>query len=469
MSRSWLGGVASQRFPTTRPGWPERRFNGEDMRFQLMTIAVCTLQACGGTYDHRLATDLNDYPRPDAAGELPRGPLDGRVASYLAHALANNPELAASFERWRAATLAISERRRLPEPVVSYGFYLQSVETRVGPQRHRVGLSQVFPWPTRFSRGADAASARARALQRRFDADVLRVRRDIEVHYWRLWHVHETHRLREEHDVVLETLIETLRGRMAVGTASLADLTQVELTVTRHHDHRAQHEERARAVSARLRSLIGQPAEDQIAEVRESPPEQAPPPPEPLRARLSAHPAVETHSLHAEAAEAEADAEAALRLPRFRVSAEFIETGPAQTDGVPGSGDDALIASVGLSLPLFQGSYGDSIASAQAASRAHRFDRLHVLRTSEAQLEVTLSRLRDSHRQMQLYRTTLLPQAETVYESVLGSYQSGGSTVAAILLAQRDLLELQLALANARTEHAIGWAELRYLVGEVDP
>ena len=117
--------------------------------------------------------------------------LDGRLSSYLAFALARSPELRASFERWRAATMRISRARRIPEPIIKYSYFVRAVETRVGPQNHKLSLMQSFPWPTALSAGADAASSKARAAQRRFDGEVLQVQRAVADAYWRLWLVHE--------------------------------------------------------------------------------------------------------------------------------------------------------------------------------------------------------------------------------------------------------------------------------------
>jgi outer membrane protein TolC len=59
----------------------------------------------------------------------------------------------------------------------------------------------------------------------------------------------------------------------------------------------------------------------------------------------------------------------------------------------------------------------------------------------------------------------LVPQAQTVFESVLGGYQAGTSTVASMLLAERELLELQLAEFKAQADHAVALARLEALVG----
>jgi hypothetical protein len=73
--------------------------------------------------------------------------------------------------------------------------------------------------------------------------------------------------------------------------------------------------------------------------------------------------------------------------------------------------------------------------------------------------------VRDSYRRVELNENTLLPQAEAAYASVLGAYATSRSTVAASLLAQRELLEIRVGLEQARAEHAAAWARLEQVVG----
>ena len=129
-----------------------------------LTVASLTLVGCGGTYESATRDDLASTAVVLSQGRVDEGdavPLDGSLASYVAHALAHSPALRASFERWKASTMRIARARRMPEPVVKYSYFIRSIETRVGPQQHKLSLMQAFPWPTALSAGADAASARA--------------------------------------------------------------------------------------------------------------------------------------------------------------------------------------------------------------------------------------------------------------------------------------------------------------------
>lgn len=434
------------------------------------------LVGCAGTYESAVRRDLvraeREYafsPEPAAARSADResaSSVETGLPGYLRLALENNPDVRASFERWQASVHRISRARRLPEPTIGFGYFVQSVETRVGPQQARLSLQQAFPWPTRLSAGADAASAQARAMQRRFEAQALSVAQRVKAAYWHLWQIRTTRSIHREHLDVIRGLSESVRARMSTGVATLADLQQIDLAAARIADNIRGMDEAESGAEAFLRAAIGVAADYPVPTPDE--PAAAGMPadsPEALSASARAHPMIDSLGLLAEASEATARAEGAERFPSFTVGADWIITGDAAMPGVEGSGRDAVIVGAGIRIPLWQGSYSDSIEAAEAESRAHRADQRSLVDRAEAELASTLANLRDATRRVDLYRVTLVPQAETAYESVLGSYTVGRATVAQVLLSQRDLLELRIELARARADHARTWARLEELVG----
>ncbi len=392
--------------------------------------------------------------------------MSGRLVEYLAFALEHSPETRAAFEEWRAARLRISRPGRMPEPNISFGYYLRSVETRVGPQRYKLALSQTFPWPTKLGAAKDAAAERANAASLMVDANVLAVRSKVAAAYWTLWLIDEEHRLMTEHDAVLEALAGAVRGRLQTGSASLADLNQVDLNIARHHDHRERHKQAALKASARLRSALGAAFATEVLGAIDQPAEGLPGnSDQELAASLAKHPRVERFSHLAASAEHQARAQSADRYPRLKLGINLIGTGEAEMPGVAESGKDALVVSAGLSMPIWFGSYSDAVQAAEASSRSHQAMGEASRRESEAMLAATLSDLRDADRRIQLNKGTLVPQAEATFLAVLGGYQTGRSTVASVIIAQRDLIQLQLEHARARAEHAKAWALLEFVVG----
>jgi outer membrane protein TolC len=449
-------------------GMTKKRKRNAVLLTVMLAVAQPGLTGCRGTYESATRDDLATAASIVAQDEapLPSEPtLDGSLSSYVAFALARSPELRASFERWRAATMRISRARRIPEPVIKYSYFVRSIETRVGPQEHKLSLMQSFPWPTALSAGADAASEAARAAQRRFDAEALGVKQAVADAYWRLWLLHEEHLLKNEHDVVMETLAGAVRGRVRTGAASLADLNQVELGIARHHDHHGAHREDQRVATADLLRAIGATVRKQGLTATDTPREGLPSTgDEALHEAARQHPRIEAAELMASSSDSQVRAEAAERAPSLLAGLEWIAVGQARTV-VEKSGQDAVIVTAGLSVPLWGRNYRDAMSAARAEGAAHRADRDAALQSADAQLVAALSAVRDAQRRTDLYRHTLIPQAETTFQSVLGGYQSGRSTVVSALLAQKELLELQLELARSRAHHARAWAVLEAVVG----
>jgi outer membrane protein TolC len=94
------------------------------------------------------------------AAELPSGSLE----SYLSRAQSTNPQLKAFQQRYAAAMQRIPQASALPDPMFQITSFVESVQTRTGPQENVLMLSQKIPWFGKLSSRADAASIEAEAL-----------------------------------------------------------------------------------------------------------------------------------------------------------------------------------------------------------------------------------------------------------------------------------------------------------------
>jgi cobalt-zinc-cadmium efflux system outer membrane protein len=437
------------------------------------SVMLATLLAgCATSLERGATSDFSQADRATATDarptEMPRSgrSFDGTLASYIARALEQSPELRATFEDWRAATFRIAQARRLPEPIFTYAYFVRSVETRVGPQRHKFGISQAFPWPTKLSAGADAASLAARSARQSYEAAALEVARTVAEAYWKLWVIQRTREVEQDQQRLLQQLSASARARVEIGQSSLADLGQIDLSVSRITDVLSGLDEAERVAQAELLRAVGEDpgtatpianSAPRLMRVAEGATE--------LRAAALSHPRIQAIGTMAESQQQHARAAGADRYPGFVVGAEYIETGPARMAGVADSGKDPIIVSLAVKLPIWGGVYPDEQDEALAQSAAYRARQGAAQDRAEAALEKALSDVRDSIRRVELYRQTLVPQAQTVFESVLGGYQAGTSTVASTLLAERELLELQLSLFKAQGDYGVALARLEALVG----
>lgn len=398
--------------------------------------------------------------------ELGEVDLSAGVSAYVAAAAGAHPELRAAYDRWSASTHRIARTRGLPNPTVSFGLFVKSVETRAGPQQARIGIQQAFPWPTTLTAGADAAAAEAQAAQRQLEATGLAITQRVVAAYWSLWAVRTTRYIHQKHLSVIDDLASTLRARMVVGGATLADLLQVDLSRARLADAIAGMDEQEAAAAAALRAAAGLPSDTVVPTTPDA--AEATLPVEVLAdliAGASMHPRISAVAAQADAADARIRAASAQRLPGAMLGVDWILTGPAADPTMPDSGQDAVVVGVGVSVPLWQRRYGEDIAAAEATASALRADQQARADQVAAAVAQAAAQVRDSARRIQIYGGTLLPQSRAAYSSLLGGYTIGSASVAQVLLAQRDLLELSAALEGARADHARAWADLDAAVG----
>jgi hypothetical protein len=60
------------------------------------------------------------------------------LSEYLRYGALHSAGLKAAFEEWKAALEQTPQAKALPDPRLTYGYFTQEVETRVGPQLQRV-------------------------------------------------------------------------------------------------------------------------------------------------------------------------------------------------------------------------------------------------------------------------------------------------------------------------------------------
>ena len=70
----------------------------------------------------------------------------GKLDEYLQTAAQNNPGLKVKFNEYMAALERVPQAGALPDPTVAFGYFVQPIETRLGPQQAKISAMQMFPW-----------------------------------------------------------------------------------------------------------------------------------------------------------------------------------------------------------------------------------------------------------------------------------------------------------------------------------
>jgi len=290
----------------------------------------------------------------------------------------------------------------------------------------------------------------------------------VEDRHWALWSVRTMRAIHKDHHALVEGLSGTVRGRLEVGAASLSDLQQVDLEHARLMDDIARMDEQERSAEAMLRAAVGVWSSDPLGT-----PDAPGGPFLPDEASMVLEAAVTAHPLLQETRHQVASADAAVRvargqrLPGFTAGVDWTVIGASDSASshAHDSGQDAVAAGVGLSVPIWQKRAADRVSAAEALARSERAEAALQELSTRAALHHAMANVEASGRRVATIRGTLLPQAEAAYASLLGTYIAGTSSVAQLLMSQQVLLELRLDLVGAEASHAQAWARLRAVCG----
>ncbi len=386
---------------------------------------------------------------------------------YLRIAERESPAIEAARLRWQAARERIPQAGAWPDPTLRYRYFVEEVETALGPQKQSLGLAQPVPFPGKLPLRSERAALAARAAWTRYLAERLAVFERVARAYYEYAYLARALEINAENLTLLEGVEEVIRTRYTTGQAAQAELLRLQVEVGTVEDQLLSLKSRRAPLRRRLNAALGRSARAPLPWPIPllDPAEELPEDVVLLGEVRTANP--ELRALELEAEEAERSLALARRdaLPDVTVGVETIRTDRSNLNTFADRGKDAWILSVSLPLPVFFSKFGAAVREADAQRRGKRVElqRRELRMLSEA--EERLFELHDAERRMRLYRTSLIPLGEQALESTLTAFETGAGSFFDTLDAQRVLLRFRLDLARARADRGASAAALATLAG----
>ena len=129
-------------------------------------------------------------------------------------------------------------------------------------------------------------------------------------------------------------------------------------------------------------------------------------------------------------------------------------------------GDDMIMFSVSIDLPLWQSKYQAGVREAVQMRAASRLAREAAERQSALDVQDASFKLLTSKRTLDLYRTELIPQAQMRFNASETGYQTGKVDFMDLLESQRFLLNARIMALMAEGNMGMQFARLERAVGQ---
>jgi outer membrane protein TolC len=397
------------------------------------------------------------YDRAFEQRTLPDLPPEPAWQDVLHRAFLANGELEAAYHEWVMANARVPQEGAWPNSPLMLEFeYMFSAERMKSWDRTTVVASpdpmQGLSFPTKTYQSAKVAMRDAQATGERFAAAKFDLQRRV-LNAWVGYALQaEKVRIQRENVALLRLLADTARGRVQAG-ASQQDLLRADIELRLGEDELRNLEADVPSQRAALNAMLGRDPQAPLPEPARLPDAR----PVPDDAALLAVGVAGSPELAALAREVSGREDA---LERARQ--EYIpDINPFA--GFTGSISQVIGAGVTFPtvIPRIRGMIREARADlrrVQAMARQTRLDRA-------ADYVAALYALRNSERQAALLEDQVLPAAERVLDSTRQAYTAGTGMYLDLIESQRTLLDVRLALAEARASREQNLVDLEALAG----
>ncbi len=397
-----------------------------------------------------------------------------RLEDYLRYAALNSAALKVSFEHWKAALESIPQAKSLPDPKFTYGYFIEEVETRVGPQRQKFDIMQTFPWFGTIEARTDEAAARAKAAHKRYEARKLQLFRQVKHVFYEYDYLAKAIEITNENLQLIQNFEEVARSRYATSATSHPDIIRAQIELAVLEDRLKSLRELRPAITAELNSILNRPVGLDLPWPKSSPYQQASVNFSQLNALIiQNNPNLEALDYEIEAARSTEKLAKKKSYPHFGVGVSYIDTAHARASGVDDSGKDPVIGMISMTLPIWADNYKAAQRQAWAQLRQKTHEKTQMENTLAAEARKLLYEFEDSNRKIRLYKDVIVPKAKEMLMASQTAYKAGTIDFLSLIDAQRALLKYQLYYERLISENAQKLAGLEMLAGtelsKIDP
>ena len=388
---------------------------------------------------------------------------------YLSQAALKNAGVQAAYENWQSALSRIAYANSLPDPKITYGHFIESVETRVGPQKFKLGLAQTIPWIGKLSSRKDVASQQASQAEMELAVVYAELTLDLTEAFLELFYLQKSIAIQKDYIDLAQVIEQTAQSQTKVG-GSGADVIQAQMELNRLHYELATLQESEIAAVARINAILNVPVDSTLSLPLDIEKLLTEPSDGMMTKRTeedlkSLNPQMKVIQVQSDVQKSRKKLVHQNRYPDVTLGVDWVKTDRAIM-ATPDSGKDPVMAFVSINFPLWRDTYRSQEKEVDAQVRRVSQTYRQQLYNLQAKQEKILYRFSDAKRRVELFRDLLVPQAEQSLSILTDAYKTGRADFERLRNAQTTQLKLQLNLERARCDLGITIAKYRALIGE---
>lgn len=389
-----------------------------------------------------------------------------RLETLIFEVLNQNPMIFSAQSSWQSEKYAVTHARTLPDPVAMYGYYGESVETRVGPMKHKVGASQKIPFPGKLIFQGKVQQKAADISGEEFEATKREIVKEVKTTYYDIFWVDKAIQITQGEKSILENLERVAQRKYETGNAPQQDVIKAHVGISELMDRLYSLKERRESLVSKMNSLLNRPRYTPfggVVDVEES--------------RFS-YALGELRDMAGTSRQELKGAKIAIEKARHEKTLAKMNYVPDLTFGfdytfigkgtttMANDGKDDWIGTVSLNVPIWFNKLSADVKAKKAGAEAAKRNYEEAKNTVDYEVESLFYRINANRDIINLYRNVLIPQTEQSFEAARTGYESGAVDFLNWLDAEKTLLQTRLTYYKAISDYQISIAQMERVVGQ---
>ncbi len=391
-------------------------------------------------------------------------PQSVNLDSLIDEAMLNNPQLQAAHFEVGAVQTRIKQAGAWEAPQVGIDFYDTPVESFPVPTRKNMEtdyfIQQTVPWPGKLSSKVNAAKYGARMTEQNYLALKKKIIRDLKTSYFELYLIQRKIEINKENQNLMGSLIDIAMKQYEVGKGKQSDVIRAQTQLSFLIEDESTLEKEKIIGESAINALLNRPMGSAFSNIPETVP------------KKSDWPLHELGSL-IENSRSELLAvnfniqmnESALMGYRKESYPDLMVRGTYKRFA---GANDSWGFMVGASIPLAwwsKNKYRGQMAEGRLQIDQSKSEYSYMKNLIQLELQSALANLKSNHHHVELFKNTILPQAEQTLSLTLTEYQSGLTEFLMVIDAYRTLLMAKLEYQMHLTDLLKSQADLEQAVG----
>ncbi|ASV30898.1 MULTISPECIES: TolC family protein [Flavobacteriaceae] len=386
------------------------------------------------------------------------------LEEYFKIAAENNPGLLSQYKEFEAVLQKVPQVSTLPDPSLSFGYFVSPVETRVGPQKARFSLTQMFPWFGTLKAQGDAAALMAEAKYQSFLDAKNKLYYEVSAAYFPLYELQEWMKIEERNIEILESYKTISNSKFKNGVGTLVDVLRVDIFLKESQTNLEILKKKERPLLTTFNKLLnrGEFEPVSISETLEI---------DMLSfdngkdSLLVDHPLLNSLELKVKAVEASERAAIKQGFPKIGLGLDYVMVDKRTDMVVPDNGKDVLMPMVTLSLPIFRKKYKAAVKEAQLMQESYSLQKTEMTNSLLSNYEMAFFDIEQQTELVSLFDEQIT-ESEQALNLLFTSYGNSGKDFEEVLRMQQQLLKYDKLKITALKQYKIALAKLNYITAK---